>query len=131
MSQLSPDRLLPPFEEIHKNIVVSILLIFLTFGIYYLFWQAHQIQAMNKLMGREKYNFWKWFFLSFVTFGLYHIYHEYVMSEDIVNAQKMYDKEPSGSLPLISLICSLSGFPIIADALQQYEFHKLYGNDNL
>ncbi|MGE3973195.1 MAG: DUF4234 domain-containing protein [Bdellovibrionales bacterium] len=117
---------LPRFEEVEKNIVLCVFLSFITFGIYNLFWQAHQIRVWNQLLGYPKYGFWKWFFLSLFTFGLYHIYHEYIMGDDMVKIQKKFGHEPNNLLPVLSVGLAVMALPIIADAIQQYELHKLY-----
>ncbi len=124
INQTQPE--LPPYEEIHKDIVFAIVLSVLTFGIYYFFWQAHQMRAMNRLLNTSKYGFWKWFFLSILTFGLYHLYYEYVMGSDLVLIQKKYSREQNENLPMICLLLGFFGLVIVADAIQQYELHKLY-----
>lgn len=117
---------LPPFQAVHKNILFAILLTFLTFGIYYFFWQAHQMRAWNQLLGFQKYGFWKWLILSILTLGLYHIYHEYIMGADMLEIQQRFNKPLSNGLPLISVLLAVFGVPIISDAIQQYELHRLY-----
>ena len=124
-------RTLPPIEEVEKNILLAVIFTIITLGIYYLFWQNHQMKAWNRLLGREKFNFWKWFVLSIFTFGLYHVYHEYVMGQDMIEIQKLYNKPVSPNLPLVSVLLAIFGVPFIADAIQQYELHKLYGRDGL
>ena len=117
---------LPPFEQVEKNIVVCVILSFVTFGIYNLFWQAHQIRVWNKLLGWEKYGFWKWLLLTIVTFGLYHIYHEYLMGQDMVVVQRRLGVAVAEQLPLISVLLAALAIPFVADAIQQHELHKLY-----
>jgi hypothetical protein len=117
---------LPPFEQVEKNIVISVILCFITFGIYNLFWQAHQIRVWNKLLGWEKYSFWKWFLLTIITFGLYHIYHEYLMGQDMVFIQRKLGTHVSDHLPLVSVVLAIFATPFVADAIQQYELHRLY-----
>ncbi len=117
---------MPRFEEVEKNIVLCVILSFITFGIYNLFWQAPQMRVWNKLLGFEKYSFWKWFLLSVITIGLYHIYHEYLMGDDLVKIQRRFGFEPNTILPVLSVGLAVMALPIIADAIQQYELHKLY-----
>ena len=69
--------------------------------------------------------------LSIITFGLYHIYHEYVMGQDMVDIQHLYNRPMSPNLPLISVLLAIFAVPFIADAIQQYELHKLYGREGL
>src|SRR4051812_22236145 len=46
---------LPPFERVEKNIPVSLILCFVTIGIYNLFWLHHQMHVWNELLGYKKY----------------------------------------------------------------------------
>lgn len=117
---------LPPFEQVEKNIVLCVILSFLTFGLYNLFWQAHQMRVWNQLLGWQKYGFWKWLLLSLVTFGLYHIYHEYLMGQDLVYVQRRLGFQVAEHLPLISVLLAALAIPFVADAIQQHELHKLY-----
>ena len=117
---------LPPYESVERNIVVAILLTIITFGIYYLFWQAHQMRCWNKLLGRDKYNFWLWFLLTICTFGLYHIYHEWVMGSDMMEIQQKYGKPVNSGLPIVSVLLAVIGIPFVADAIQHNELHRLY-----
>jgi hypothetical protein len=125
-TQTSHRTLLPPFEQVEKNIVLAVVLSFFTFGIYNLFWQAHQMRVWNKLLGWEKYSFWRWFLLSLITFGFYHIYHEYLMGTDLVLIQRRLGADVSEQLPLISVVLAAVAVPFVADAIQQYELHRLY-----
>jgi len=117
---------MPRFEEVEKNIVLCVILSFITFGIYNLFWQNHQMKVWNRLLGHEKYGFWKWILLTIITFGIYHIYHEYIMGDDLVKIQKRLGHEPTQYLPLLSVGLAVVALPIVADAIQQHELHKLY-----
>lgn len=120
------EQALPPFHEIEKNIIIAIILTLITFGIYYFFWQAHQMRAWNRLLGYEKYNFWKWLLLTLITLGLYHLYHEYLMGTDMLEIQQKFGRPLSTALPIISVLLAVLGFPIISDAIQQHELHRLY-----
>ena len=120
------NKSLPPFETVHKNIVVAVILSFITFGLYNIYWQSCQIKIWNQLLGFEKFNFWKWLLLSIITFGIYHIYHEYVMGKDFNLIQSQLGVPVSSELPLLSMALSIFGFFIVADAVQQYELHRLY-----
>ena len=84
------------------------------------------MRAWNQLLGFQKYGFWKWLILSILTLGLYHIYHEYIMGADMLEIQQRFNKPLSNGLPLISVLLAVFGVPIISDAIQQYELHRLY-----
>lgn len=108
------------------NIVLYILLTVFTFGLFYFIWQYKQIKQINILAGDVKDGFFKWFFLSLITLGIYHVYHEYKMSEHILELQDKYGtKKSSKEFPLLCLLISLFGFFIIIDFVHQEEINKL------
>ncbi len=109
-----------------KSIAAGIVLTLLTCGIYNLFWQNHQIKTINFFLGREELSFWRWFFFTLLTCGLYHIYHEYLMGKYILEIQyKVGKPAPSLHLPVIALILSLVGLPLVADAIEQKELNEI------
>lgn len=110
-----------------RNIAIDLLLTVFTFGLYNIYVQWRQIQAVNRMLKTEKYDFLKWCFLTLITFGLYHIYHEYRFSEDI----EICLNRPYGMTPLVSLILTLFGLSFVADAIQQVQINRYYGNDEL
>ena len=114
-----------------RSIPLAVALSFLTLGIYYLIWQAHQMNVVNSLIGEDKHSFWKWFIFSLLTFGLYHIFHEWVMGNDLVDIQKRYNRNTTEHLPLVSMVLAIAGIPIVADAIQQYEMNRLVNTPSL
>ena len=69
-----------------------------------------------------------WLLLTLVTCGMYHIYHEYIMTRDLVDAFPT----PSGSMePVVSIILTVMGLPFIADAIQQNMINRFYGSTEL
>lgn len=106
-----------------SNIFLDILITILTCGIYNLFIQYRQIQAVNYLLGQSKYSFMKWGVFSLLTCFIYHIYFEYSMAGDINESVK--DKSPN--LQAIVLGLSLMGLPIIADAIIQDKINRHFG----
>jgi len=129
MDQTSPTVSLPPFEQVEKNIALSIIFSIITFGFYNLFWQSDQMKTWNYILGYDKYNFWKWLLLCIVTFGFYHIYYEYQMGEDMVAFQKKLNRPVTDVLPIVCVLLAIFALPMIADAVQQYELHKLYNRE--
>lgn len=112
-----------------KDILMSVILTIVTCGIYGFFWQAHQISTVNMLLKQEKYSFWRWLIFSLLTCGLYHIYYEYVMGQDIFEIQvKLGFPAPNNNLSIMSLVLSLVGLAIIVDAIQQNELNKTLDN---
>lgn len=117
----------PPTRTLTSNIALDVILSVITCGIYWFFWQARQMRAINYLLGHERYSFWLWFFLTLITCGLYNIYYEYYMAQGIVEAQDMRDLPRSKDLPVLSLILSIIGLNIVTDAIQQNEINKFFG----
>lgn len=117
----------PGSSQFTASIFKDIFLTIITCGIYNIFIQYRQIQALNAMLNRPKYDFLKWLLLSIVTCFIYHLYHEYVMAQDVVRC----NNEPQSSEPIICLVISLMGFPIIADAIMQRGINRYYGHDEV
>jgi len=117
----------PPSGTLTSNIALDVILSVITCGIYWFFWQARQMRAINHLLGQERYSFWLWFFLTLITCGLYHIYYEYYMAQGIVEAQDSRGYLRSKDLPVLSLILTIIGLNIVTDAIQQNEINKFFG----
>ncbi len=114
-------------ERFSSSIVLDILLSLITCGVYQLFWQARQMRALNYFLGEERFSFIKWLLLTVVTCGIYHIYYEYVMAKAITDVQDRRGASPSSELPLLSILLSIFGFTLVADAIQQHEINKISG----
>ena len=110
-----------------RNIAVDIILSFVTCGLYNLYWQYKQIDALNDILKQEKYSFLMWFLLTIVTCGLYHIYHEYRMSTDLAEAA---GREGSND-GIIAIVLALFGLWIVVDAIQQSQINAHYGDRSL
>ncbi len=113
-------------ENAVSNIGKDVLLTLLTCGIYNLFWQARQFRALNAFLGREQFRFWTWFLLTLATCGVYHMYNEYLMGRSIVTVQRKLGKPPNENLPLISVLVSIFGLMLVADAIQQTEINAFF-----
>lgn len=124
-----PQRMPPAAgnQEFVRSIVLDLLLTILTCGLFNLYVQYRQIVTVNAMLGKEKYSFIAWLLLTIITCGLYHIYHEYRKSSDIAEAMQ----EPHSNEPIISLILTVFGLHVVADAIQQSRINKHYGNDDL
>jgi len=114
-------------NEYVRNIALDIILTILTCGIYNLFVQSAQINALNSMLQSQKYQFLHWLLFCLVTCGLYHIYHEYRMSEDIA---RLVGRDP-GTDGLISVLLTSFGLHIVADAIQQTHINRFYGSTDL
>ncbi len=111
-----------------SNIALDIILSIITCGIYWFFWQARQMRALNYLLKEQRFNFLLWFLVSLITCFLFNIYYEYIMAQAIVQIQKKQGKTLSNDLPVLSLVLSIFGLHIITDAIQQHEINKFFEN---
>lgn len=109
-----------------SNIPLDIVLSIITCGIYWFFWQARQIRALNYLLKEQRFSFLLWFLLSLITCFLFNIYYEYIMAKAVVEIQTKEGRTPSKDLPVLSLILSFFGLHIITDAIQQNEINKCF-----
>ncbi len=109
-----------------KSVVKAVILTIVTFGIYNLFWQNHQIKTINYFMEKRVLSFWRWLFLTIFTFGLYHIYHEYLVAKYILEIQNKVQKPITNpTLPQIAILLTILGFALIVDAIEQKELNDI------
>ncbi|MEM1023348.1 MAG: DUF4234 domain-containing protein [Myxococcota bacterium] len=117
-----------PDPERHiRSIPLDIIFTLLSCGLFNFWVQYKQMQAVNDMMGTEHYRFLPWLLLTLVTCGLYHIYHEYRKSRDVQQALG----DGSSSEPIINVILSVMGLHVVADAIQQAEINRYFGNEEL
>ena len=108
--------------DITKIIVLTVF----TLGFYYFVWQHRQFKQLNILLESDEHSFFKWFFLSLITFGLYHIYHEYVSSKQILEIQRKFSlKEGPEHFALLCLLPSVFGMFFVTDIVHQEEMNKI------
>src|SRR5580700_9149684 len=69
--------------EHHVDIAAGIIFSVVTCGIYNVYWNYRQMQAMNVLLGRQEFSFNKWAILTLLSCGIYHIYYEYHMGAEL------------------------------------------------
>ena len=110
-----------------RNIALDLVLTLITFGLFSLRVNYCQMRTLNHMLKEEKYSFLIWILLTMITFGLYHIYHEYRKSMDI---SKILN-EPHSNEPILSVILTIFGFWIVADAIQQSRINQYFGNAGL
>ncbi len=114
-------------QPVHiRNIAKDIILTLLTCGLFNIYVQHRQIQALNAMLRNQKYSTLHWFLLTLITCGIYHIYHEYRISSDLVILQKLDPNEP-----LLIVILAIFGMSIVADAIQQSHINHYYGHTGL
>ena len=106
-----------------RSIALDIVLTIFLCGLWNIWVQARQMDALNFLLREPRYNFWKWLLLCLITCSLYHIYHEYKMSKDLCLLMGRSESDR----PLIHLVLTCVGLSIVVDALQQSEINDLLG----
>jgi hypothetical protein len=62
------------------------ILTLVTRGQHDIYWQYLQMQSVNELLERDEDGFWPCLLFTPIICGLYRIYHEYRMSEDIARS---------------------------------------------
>jgi len=110
-----------------RNIGLDLVLTVLTCGLFNIYVQYKQMQALNYLLGKPKYEFVSWALLCAITCGLYHIYHEYRKSSDLA----ILLKDTNSLEPIITIVLTVMAFSIVADAIQQYHINRYFGHQAL
>jgi hypothetical protein len=110
-----------------RNIAMDLIITILTCGLYNIFIQAKQIDAVNDILKQKKYDFTHWLLLTIVTCGIYHCYHEYRMSDDLARA---VPGVPSYE-PIMVIVLLILGVLPIVDAIQQSHINRYYGSNAL
>ena len=107
-----------------KDIAVSVILSFLTCGIYQIYWFITITDDANKVSERPTDTSGGLaFLLTLITCGIYGIYWNYKMGKKIYEAGKKYNKNiQDNSLPY--LILSLFKLDIVSIALMQSDLNK-------
>jgi len=110
-----------------RSIGMDMIWTILTCGLFNIYLQYKQMIAVNAMLRFEKYRFLPWFALTIVTCGLYHIYHEYRKTGDICHALG----DTRSNEPLISVILSVFGLMMVADAIQQAHINRYFNSSKL
>ncbi len=80
----------------------------------------------NQNLHKISYTTGKWLLLSIITFGIYHIYHEYVTSNQILEIQKNYElKQGPDTFPILCLLLCWFGMFLVTDIVHQEEINKI------
>lgn len=115
----------PLGRDYEVGVALGIVLSLLTCGLYNIYWNYLQFQAMNVLLKRHEYDFVKWLLLSIVTCGIYHVYYEYKMGADLQDFLKGNGYDVSPNLAVTGLALSCFGLTVVADAVYQHELNRL------
>lgn len=113
-------------EDAEKNIALSILLTLVTCGLYNIYWNYCEMKTINALLGRKELDFVLWLVLSIITCGLFHLYYEYKMGLALQEVQTKYGLPQDPHIAVVSLVLSLLGLTVVADAIQQHQINKFF-----
>ncbi|MCX6129897.1 MAG: DUF4234 domain-containing protein [Proteobacteria bacterium] len=125
--RLSEQDRLKAAPDFIRPVTFDIILTLMLCGLWNFWVQARQMRAVNFIVGERKYKFWRWFLLCLITCGLYHIYHEYRLSQDIAVALGRAQSDT----PIVHLLLCLVGLSIVTDALQQAEINQYFGDEKV
>ncbi|MBW6409462.1 DUF4234 domain-containing protein [Clostridium weizhouense] len=106
-----------------RSVGISILLSFITCGIYSLFWMAFLSNETSEYLQEQQSGVTE-VILGIITCGLYFIYWNYKMGKRIYDIQQRAGILATDN-SLIYLIISLFGFSIIPVWIIQSDFNKL------
>ena len=120
------DNAAPLPAEYRAGVGLSLFLSVITCGAYGLYWNYTLFRAMNRLLGREEFDFVKWFLLCIITCGLYNAYYQYKIGSEL-QAYLAQRNEPgvTSNLALMGLVLALFKLSIIDHAVFQYELNRL------
>ena len=110
-----------------RSVALGIILTLVTFGLYGFWWQHKKMRAVNQMLGKKKYGFLLWLLFCVLTLGLYHIYHQYRMSEDVATARGRSESNDG----LIAVVLCIFGLTLLVDAIQQSQINGYYGSQDL
>ena len=127
MSYESDNKLVSANGAHVRSSVWDIVWTVLTCGLYNIYVQYKQIEALNAMLKTQKYDFWPWALFTLLTCGLYHIYHEYRMSMDLTALCK--DTDPN--FPMLTVVLAGFGLSVVADAIQQSYINRYHGSTAL
>ncbi len=108
------------------NIILYAVLSFITFGLFYFYWQYKQMKQVQILLNKSSSGYFIWFILNILTLGLFHIYHEYSSTKEVLYIQKIYQvEEMEEYFPFIAGALSFFGIFLLVDIIQQVEVNNI------
>ena len=108
-----------------RNLVVSIILYCVTFGIYGIYWFIVLTNEMNRETRHpHQTSGGISFLLSLITFGIYSIYWAWKMGEKSDVLKNRYLEYTSNDTRVLYLVLEIFGLQMINLALCQYELNN-------
>lgn len=108
----------------NRNIVVALLLTFVTCGIYGIFWFISMTDESNSLSDEKYTSGGTAFLYSLITCGIYTFYWNYKMGQKMANIGKKYNKQIADN-SVLYLVLSLFGLGLINYCLIQSDLNSL------
>lgn len=106
-----------------RNIVVSIILSFVTCGIYAIYWFICLTDEAARMDEDVNFTGVKAFLLTIITCGIYSIYWNYKMGKTLYSAGSKHNVDVNDN-SLLYLILSLFGLSIVNYCLMQSDLNK-------
>ena len=107
-----------------RDIVTSILLSFVTCGIYGIFWFISITDDARIVSGDDRLSGGKCFLLTLVTCGIYGFYWAYLMGKAIMQAKAKNDM-PADDNAMLYLILQIFGLGIVVYCLVQNDLNAI------
>ena len=113
----------------NRNIALSIILTFVTCGIYGIYWMYTLAEDLNKASGANDTSGGMVILLTIITCGIYGWFWIYKAGEKIRIAQSNRNFSYISDQGAIYLLLSVFGLSIISYALIQSELNKIANHD--
>ena len=107
-----------------RDLVTTIILSFVTCGIYGIVWFIGLTDDASKLNNNPDFTGGKAFLFSLLTCGIYSIYWNYKMGQELYQAAQKRNINSSDN-SILYLILSLVGLGIVSYCLMQDEINKM------
>lgn len=107
-----------------RDIVTSIILSFVTCGIYAIIWFISLTDDVGQVSGDERLSGGKWFLLTLITCGIYGYYWAYLMGKAMMQA-KAKNNMPAEDNSVLYIILQVVGLGIVTHCLVQNDLNTI------
>lgn len=106
-----------------RNIVLAIVLSFITCGIYNIYWFIVMTDEANKVSGDTKPSGGMAFLFNLITCGIYGIYWNYKMGKKLYQAGQIHEKNIADN-SILFLVLSILGLGIVNYCIIQSDLNQ-------
>ena len=106
-----------------RNIVLAIILSFITCSIYNIYWFIVMTDEANKVSGDTKPSGGMAFLFNLITCGIYGIYWNYKMGKKLYQAKQIHGKEIADN-SILFLVLSILGLGIVNYCIIQSDLNQ-------